>query len=92
MVLNTAKKYLGLIWMILAPALIGFMVWQAEHRISAASLATRSNTALQWIIILFVFLPICVGLFLFGWYAWQGEYAHLPESSEEITDYDDEPV
>jgi hypothetical protein len=92
MVLNTAKKYLGLVWMLLAPALICFMVWQAEHRISAASLVTRANTALQWIIILLVFLPICVGLFLFGRYAWQGEYAHLPESSEEITDYEDDPV
>jgi hypothetical protein len=36
------------------------------------------------VIILLVFTPICVGFFIFGKYASSNEYAHLPESSNEI--------
>lgn len=86
--MNQLKKILGIVWMALSPALIVFMFWQAYEKISHAVPAAKSNTTLQWIIILAVFLPICAGLFMFGLYAWSNEYAHLPESSEEIDDYD----
>jgi hypothetical protein len=33
-----------------------------------------------------VFIPIAIGMVLFGYYALKGEYDHLPESSDEITD------
>lgn len=85
--MNDLKKYLGVIWMLLAPAIVGFLCWQAAEKIGSASEATRSNITLQWIIILVIFLPICIGLFIFGFYAFKGYYEHLPESSEEITDY-----
>jgi hypothetical protein len=39
---------------------------------------------LQWVIILLIFTPICVGFFIFGTYASKGEYDHLPASSAEI--------
>lgn len=90
--MNAIKKYLGLVWMAMAPALIIFLAWQAFEKISAASAATKANTTLQWSIILVIFVPICVGFFIFGMYAWYNEYAHLPESSAEITDYDDNPL
>jgi hypothetical protein len=86
--MNQLKKLLGIVWMALAPSLIIFMFWQAYEKISNASSAIKSNTTLQWVIILIVFLPICAGLFMFGLFAWTNEYAHLPESSEEIDDYD----
>ena len=86
--MNPIKRYLGIIWMALAPALVIFMFWQAYEKIDAASAAARSNTILQWAIILAVFLPICAAFFIFGMYAFTGEYDHLPESSVEITDYD----
>ncbi|HMP94379.1 MAG TPA: hypothetical protein PKD90_15980 [Phnomibacter sp.] len=82
--MNVLKKYLGILWMLMAPALVLFMLWQAWEKIADASPATRANTALQWVIILLVFIPISLGFYLFGRYSWQGEYTHLPESSEEI--------
>ena len=85
--MNALKRFLGIVWMILAPALVGFMIWQASDKISKASEATKSNVTLQWVIILFIFIPICIGLLIFGFYSVKGYYDHLPESSAEITDY-----
>lgn len=68
------KKLLGLIWMFLAPLIVAVMVWQAADKIEAATAATKTNAALQWIIILFVFIPICAGLFIFGFYSFKGYY------------------
>ena len=50
----------------------------------AASAINKANITLQWVIILLVFIPICIGFFIFGKYASTNEYAHLPESSTEI--------
>lgn len=90
--MNNLKKYLGLLWMALAPILVAFMTWQAFKKISAASGPAQTNVALQWGIILAVFIPICIGFFIFGRYSFNGEYAHLPESSEEITDYEEPAI
>lgn len=87
--MNTLKKYLGILWMLMAPLLIAFMVWQAYLKVAAATGDAKTNVALQWGIILAVFIPICIGFFIFGKYSYQGEYAHLPESSAEIDDYDE---
>lgn len=89
--MNSLKKYLGILWMLMAPVLIIFMVWQAAEKIGEATGDAKTNIALQWGIILAVFIPICIGFFIFGRYSYNGEYAHLPESSAEIDDYD-EPV
>jgi ABC-type polysaccharide/polyol phosphate export permease len=82
--MNAVKKLLGYVWMLMAPALICFLVYQAVEKISAASEIQRANVALQWVIILLVFTPICVGFFIFGKYASANDYAHLPESSNEL--------
>jgi ABC-type polysaccharide/polyol phosphate export permease len=82
--MNAVKKLLGYVWMLLAPALICFLVYQAVGKISVASAINKANITLQWVIILLVFTPICVGFFIFGKYASRNEYAHLPESSSEI--------
>jgi len=82
--MNTLKKLLGFIWMLLAPTIICFLVYQANEKIQAASITARANVILQWSIILIIFIPICVGFFLFGKYAATNEYAHLPTSSEDI--------
>ncbi len=85
--MNKLKKSLGILWMLLAPAIILFLFWQAAEKIGKATEATRANVTLQWSIILIIFFPICVGLLIFGYYASKGYYEHLPESSAEITDY-----
>lgn len=85
--MNTLKKLLGIVWMLLSPAIVGFLFWQAADKIAKATEATKSNITLQWSIILIIFLPICIGFFIFGYYAIKGYYDHLPESSAEINDY-----
>lgn len=84
--MNTIKKILGYVWMLLAPTIILFLVYQAKVKITAANDITKANTILQWVIILLIFTPICVGFFIFGKYASENAYDHLPESSLEIED------
>jgi hypothetical protein len=91
--MNNIKKFLGIIWMTLAPIVMVWLVMQAVSKINAASAATRSNVMLQWVIILIVFAPILLGLLIFGFYALKGEYAHLPEDSKEVeSDYEEAPL
>jgi uncharacterized protein (DUF486 family) len=82
--MNGLKRILGIVWMLMAPSLVGFMLWSAADKIGAASAASKSNTTLQWVIILAIFIPVCVGLLIFGYYSYKGEYDHLPENSSEI--------
>lgn len=82
--MNTLKKLFGYVWMLLAPAVICFLIYQAVEKISVAPILHKANVSLQWVIILLVFTPICVGFFIFGKYASSNEYEHLPESSKEL--------
>jgi len=83
--MNMIKKFLGLIWMILGPIAMTFLFIQAIDKIGLAhSDIERTNTILQWSIILFIFFPISLGLMVFGFYAWKGEYDKLPENSDEL--------
>jgi ABC-type polysaccharide/polyol phosphate export permease len=84
--MNTIKKLLGYVWMLFAPTIIVFLIIEAKNKITIATEATRANTILQWVIILLIFTPICVGFFIFGKYASENAYDHLPESSAEIED------
>lgn len=66
--------------MILGPASILFLFMQAMDKVGlAAEGVAKTNTALQWGIILFIFIPISAGLVIFGYYAFKGEYDQLPE-------------
>jgi hypothetical protein len=82
--MNTIKKVLGLVWMALSPAIIWFLASQAIQKIGAATELTKSNVTLQWVIILTIFTPICIGFFIFGYYGIKGEYDKLPESSNDL--------
>ena len=78
--MNALKKILGLFWMLLGPASIIFLFMQAVEKVGLAEEGVaRTNTALQWGIILFIFIPICAGIVIFGYYALKGEYDQLPE-------------
>jgi len=84
--MNKLKKTMGIAWMLIAPLVIYFLVTGAIHNISA----TRTkdiNKPVPWLIIITIFTPIAIGLFIFGWNALKGEYDHLPESSDDTTDY-----
>lgn len=72
--------------MLLALGVILFLVYEAQMKISTAADAVKSNVILQWAIILIIFTPISVGFFIFGKYATENAYDHLPESSDELED------
>ena len=81
--MNAVKKYLGIIWLLLAPIVIYFLVSGAITHIDPSGKKDINNPVI-WVIIISIFTPIAVGLMIFGWYAFKGEYDHLPESSEEL--------
>jgi hypothetical protein len=81
--MNALKKYLGIIWLLLAPVVIYFLVSGAITHIDPSGKKDINNPVI-WVIIIAIFTPIAIGLMIFGWYAFKGEYNHLPESSEEL--------
>jgi len=83
--MNLIKKFLGLVWMALGPVAMIFLFMQAIEKVGLTHTdIERTNTILQWGIILFIFLPISIGLMIFGFYAWKGEYRKMPESSVDV--------
>jgi hypothetical protein len=81
--MNALKKYLGIIWLLLAPAVIYFLIDRAIVHIDPAGKKDINNPVI-WVIIIGIFTPIAIGLMIFGWYALKNEYSHLPQSSSEV--------
>lgn len=81
--MNAIKKYMGLVWMALAVVAYYILLKTAIEQISKVG---SVDTIIQWGIFAVIFLPIAIGLFLFGWLALKGAYDHLPESSVEVED------
>lgn len=79
--MNALKKILGVVWFVLGPLGIWYLVKTAAHEIAAKPVI---DTKIQWAVFIIVFLPISIGLMIFGYYAMKGEYSRLPEKSEEI--------
>ncbi len=69
--METLKRFAGLVWMALGPLSIAFLI-----RTAAAEIAKKPvvDTMIQWGVFVVIFVPIAIGLVLFGWYAWKGEY------------------
>jgi len=81
--MNIIKKILGIVWLLLGPVVIYFLVSGAITNIDPAG-KKDINKADLWVIIILIFTPIAIGLMIFGWYAIKGEYDHLPEKSTEL--------
>lgn len=79
--MNAVKKGMGIVWMLLGPVAIYYLV-----KTAAAEIAKKPviDTKIQWAVFIIVFIPIAIGLVIFGYYALKGEYEHLPESSKEL--------
>ncbi len=71
--MNPVKKYLGLVWIMVAIAAFGLLVQAAVIHIKAGG-SLDINKPMPWIIIITIFTPIVIGLALFGWYAFKEEY------------------
>lgn len=71
--------------MLLAPFVLFLLFAGALQNIDPAGLRDI-NKPVPWIIIIVVFTPIAIGLAIFGWYAWKGDYDRLPDSSGSLED------
>lgn len=79
--MNLLKRAAGILWMLLAPTSLWFLVSTALQEVAKKPVM---DTRIQWSVFCLVFIPISVGLFLFGWYAWKGEYDQMPTRSGEL--------
>jgi hypothetical protein len=79
--MNTIKKWLGIVWILLGPVAIYYLIKTASAEIAKDG---SPNTIIQWSVFVIIFIPIAIGMVIFGYYALKGEYDHLPENSEEI--------
>lgn len=79
--MNQIKRWLGIVWMLLGPVTIFYLL-----KTAAAEIARKPHidTKIQWAVFVVIFIPIAIGMVIFGYYAFKGEYDHLPESSKEI--------
>jgi hypothetical protein len=81
--MNSIKRILGFVWLLLAPVIIYALVAGAITYIDPVGKKDINNPVI-WIIIIAIFTPIAIGLMIFGWYAVKGEYDGLASSSEEL--------
>ena len=72
--LNILKKIIGYCCIIIAPYIIFKMVDTAFDKVVHADEINKTNLFLQWFIILLAFVPCCIGLIIFGWYAITGVF------------------
>jgi hypothetical protein len=69
--MNTVKKYLGLIWIVLAIVVAYYAIGIFGSKLTSG----KQDDLVFGIIIFFILLPLIVtGLTIFGWYAITDEY------------------
>ncbi len=76
--MNSIKKILGIVWLLAGPAIIYLLIRGAIGNIDVNGTKDINNPVI-WIIIITIFTPIAIGLMIFGWYAWKGEYSRSEE-------------
>jgi len=81
--MNALKRVTGILWMIAGPLAIYYLVRTAMDEIHKKPVI---DTKIQWAVFVIFFIPIAIGIIIFGIYALKGEYDHLPDSSQDITD------
>lgn len=81
--MNSIKRFAGILWIILGPVAIFYLIKTAAEEITKKPVI---DTKIQWIVFVVIFIPIAIGLMIFGWYALKNEYHHLPESSKDVED------
>jgi hypothetical protein len=70
--MNRLRKSLGLLWIAIGPVSIWYLV-----KTAAAEMAKKPilDTRIQWVCFIVIFLPIALGMTIFGFYALRGEYS-----------------
>jgi hypothetical protein len=69
--MNLIKRAAGFLWIIAGPFAIYYLVTTA---ISEINKNPAISTKIQWIVFVGVFIPIAIGMIIFGYYALKGEY------------------
>jgi len=70
--MNDVKRYLGVLWMLIGIVAIALLIYSAASNIGTAK--GDIGKPIPWVIIIVVFTPVSIGLIIFGWYAFKGEY------------------
>ena len=70
--MNQIKRILGIVWILVGIAAIALMIYSAATNINSAK--GDIGKPIPWIIIIAVFTPVAIGLIIFGWYSFKGEY------------------
>ena len=69
--MNLIKRILGLFWIAAGPLALIYLLKTATREIDKHPFM---ETMIQWGVFVAVFIPIAVGIVLFGYYALKGEY------------------
>lgn len=69
--MNLIKSIAGVLWIVAGPFAIYYLVTTA---ISEINKNPSVSTKVQWIVFVGVFIPIAIGMIIFGYYALKGEY------------------
>jgi cytochrome bd-type quinol oxidase subunit 2 len=77
------RRFLGIFLLLIAPVVIYSLVDGAITHIDPAGKKDINNPVI-WVIIIGIFLPIAIGLMIFGWYAFRGEYDINPEKNSDL--------
>ena len=81
--MNALKRIAGILWIVAGPLAIYYLARTAINEINKKPVI---DTKIQWAVFVIVFVPIAIGIIIFGFYAIKGEYDNLPDSSADITD------
>lgn len=79
--MNSIKKFAGIIWILAGPLAVYYLIKTAAAEITKKPVI---DTKIQWGIFIIIFIPIAIGIMIFGYYALKGEYDQLPGNSKEI--------
>jgi len=69
--MNQLKRIAGIIWMLLGPVTVFYLIKTAANEIAKKPVI---DTKIQWGVFVVIFIPIAIGLTIFGYYALKGEY------------------
>ncbi len=84
--MDSLKKIAGFLWMAFGLVGIYLMFAQAGTEIAQAVADNKAvlDTKMFWYVIIPIFTPIMVGMCIFGWYAFKGEFSRIARSSAEL--------
>ena len=81
--MNVLKRIAGILRIVAGPLAIYYIVRTAIEEINKKPVI---DTKIQWAVFVIVFIPIAIGIMIFGVYAIKGQYDHLPDRSADIAD------